>query len=516
MGVVIFVFFLVCYLFCFAVTALHDCHMFQLNSYKPGPHLNWLKRTLPGDWLPRHIFVMMSLVISFILESGPVGTAFFLLLQAYWNRPHRAKKPLVLTGRVKRMLATLSAFVILILAVSFIWKTGFYLVSGFALLCSPLLLLLANCVNAPIEKTINARYLREAKAILAGMPGLVVIGVTGSYGKTSVKHFLHRILSAKYNVLMTPGNFNTTLGVVRTIREELRPVHDVFICEMGARGVGQIKEICELVKPKHGVVTAIGPQHLEMFKSVENIVATKFELADALPEDGLAFLNFDSPEIRERPLRGNAVTYRIESGPADYVAADIAVSVEGSSFGVVLANSGKVRFETRLIGAHNVLNILAAIAVADRMGVPAGDIAVAVRRLESVPHRLQLLKRGDGMTIIDDAYNSNAAGAKAALETLALFDGFKILVTPGMVELGEMQDKCNFDFGVQAAEACDAVVLVGARQTKPILFGLEHAGYPADKTHIVDTIEQAFGVVAAIRTDRHKYVLLENDLPDTY
>ncbi len=508
-----------CFLACSVATALRDCHMWQLNSYKPAEHLRWLRRTWTTDWLPQRMFVVPAAIAS-LFSFHAVGIAIVLFaLQTWRNRPRDAKKPLAFTPRIKRLFATDAVLHILILWIA--WRVfadteASPLLFAAALLLSPGLMLLADRVNAPLEKRINRRYVEDARRILAGVPSLTVIGVTGSFGKTSVKHFLHRLLSARYNVFMTPGNYNTTLGVVRAVREGLRPVHDVFLCEMGARNAGDVREICELVKPRHGIVTAIGPQHLESFGSLEAVIATKFELIDSLPPQGIAFLNYDSEDIRCRDVNRPMATYRLELGEADYVARDVRVSTPGSSFTVRLADGADVRFETRLIGAHNVLNITGAIAVADRLGVPAADLAVAVRRLESVPHRLELVHRGD-LTIIDDAYNANAAGAKAALDVLALFDGFRILVTPGMVELGAMEESLNRAFGAQAAAVCERVILVGEKRTRPILAGLRDAGMAEEAIHIVDSVGQAFGKIhSEPGGGRKKIVLLENDLPDNY
>ena len=505
----------VCFIAFGAVTALRECHMFQLNSYKRRVHVAWLRRTWLAEWLPRHILIAIAALLAAV-GSWEFLVILFTMMQIPLNRPRKAKKPLVLTPRVKRLLATDGMLHFFALVAAWHLVPHSSLVLALAMLASPFFLLAADIVNAPLEKAINRHYLGDARRILAANPNLTVIGVTGSYGKTSVKHFLHRILESKYTVLMTPGNFNTTLGVVRAVREELRPIHEIFICEMGARNVGDIKDICDLVKPRYGILTSIGPQHLESFKSLANIIAAKFELVDSLPPDGVAFLNYDSEDIRHHDVAGAKVTYRLEPGEGDYVARDIAVSALGSSFTVRLADGTDARFETRLIGAHNVLNVTAAIAVADRLGVPPADMAVAVRRLESVPHRLQLVNRGD-MTIIDDAYNANASGAAAALDVLAMFDGYRILVTPGMVELGAMQDTLNRELGVHAARVCDLAVLVGERQTRSIRDGLESAGLGGEKIHVVDTIEQAFARVNAANSGgRRKIVLLENDLPDNY
>ena len=136
-------------------------------------------------------------------------------------------------------------------------------------------------------------YINDAKQMLAQMPDLKIIGITGSYGKTSTKHYLNRILSEQFDVLMTPGSFNTPMGVVRTVREMMKPYYYVFIVEMGAKQLGDIKEICDIVHPEIGIVTAVGEQHLESFKSIENVQRTKFELVEALPENGFAVLNDD-------------------------------------------------------------------------------------------------------------------------------------------------------------------------------------------------------------------------------
>jgi UDP-N-acetylmuramoyl-tripeptide--D-alanyl-D-alanine ligase len=319
---------------------------------------------------------------------------------------------------------------------------------------------------------------------------------------------------------VTPENYNTTLGVVRTLRENLRPWHEVFVCEMGARNVGDIREICELVKPVHGVITSIGPQHLESFGSMENVVRAKFELADALPDEGVVFLNADNTEIRtEWARRGKDGKRRLTWGFADdcdYRVRDVRTSREGTSFFVKMPDAGEIALETTLLGGHNVQNIVGAVAVADFLGVDRKDIVVGVRRLEGVPHRLQLI-RGGRDVIIDDAYNSNASGARAALDVLALFDGFKVLITPGMVELGTLQDELNESFGAQAAAVCDFVVLVGRRQAEGVLTGLRKAHYPGDKTFVAEDLSRGLAKVSALDAGgRQKVILLENDLPDNF
>lgn len=508
-----------CWLFSFGCCLLWNVHMFQLDGYKPRVHLRWLG----GNFLPAVVGRSLAAILTFLLLPfgawGLWASAALYLLSGWLGRPkpRQAKKPLVYTARVKRLLAACGVLTALVTAIPFIWQGNRLLLLVWPLWhCgSGLVVLLANLINRPIEQGINRWYINDAKRILAAMPGLIVVGVTGSYGKTSVKFFLQKLLSARYNVLMTPESYNTTLGVVKTIRQGLRPTHEIFICEMGARNPGDIREICEIVRPQYGVITSIGPQHLESFKTVENVTKTKFELRDALPENGIVFLNLDNEYIqRETPGRP-MVSYGVENPESRYLAYGLAVSAKGSSF-LMKADGMEYRFTTRLIGRHNVQNIAGAIACAHTLGVPMEDLVRQVRLLESVPHRLQLLGGGK-MLIIDDAYNSNPSGAKAALDTLAAFDGVKILVTPGMVELGVKQAELNRIFGTQAAAVCDYVALVGEKQTEPIFQGLLDAGYPRERIFVEHDLKAAMQSVENLRVGaRQKIVLLENDLPDNF
>ena len=510
---------LAAFLAAYGLASIYDHHMFQLNAYKPEVQLPWLKRNFLTGYLPRHGLAVVVLLGAAIFSPTGAGLSALIFFggQAYLNRPRPAKKAFVPTARVKRMMAANLVLTILLLAASLAWGGAWLtVIPALLILAAPLMMLLANAVNSPLEKAINQWYINDAKRILAARPDLVVIGVTGSYGKTSTKHFLTKLLSAKYNVLMTPESYNTTLGVVKTIRTLLKPTHQIFICEMGARNTGHIKEICDLVKPRHGVITSIGPQHLETFKTQENIINTKFELAEALPDDGVAFLNYDNEFIRGRGYTRRKITYGSMCTDCDYQARETRVSSRGSSFSTQLAAGESRVFETRLIGAPNVENLIGSIAVADYLGVPADDLAISIRRLESVPHRMQLINRG-GTIIIDDAFNSNQNGARAALEALARFDGYKILATPGMVELGPAQDQYNYEFGVQAAGVCDFVILAGARQTKSIWEGLKSAGYPEERIFVAESLKLIFEKIAALDSGgRQKVVLLENDLPDNY
>ncbi len=493
-----------------ALSTIFFMHMFQLNTYRADDQLHWMagnfKRMLP---------LLLPVVGGVVggLYGNLLVPAITLSMAAVFYKPREAKKPLKYTPRVKRMLVTLG--IIYLTSVIVVAVDG-HISAIIAILCaeaflSPLMIIIANVINKPIELSINSYYTNDAKKILRSCPDLTVIGVTGSYGKTSVKYYLNTLLKARYNVLMTPESFNTPMGVVKTIRGSLRATHEIFICEMGAKYVGEIRELCDIVHPQHGIITSIGPQHLETFKSLNNVISTKFELADALPEGGMLFLNGDNEYTASRAKDG--ITYGLESG--DYKAKVISVGEKGTTFEVTAPDGETGEFSTKLIGVHNCLNILGAIAVSHELGIPLKELKPQVRRLENVPHRLELSKRGD-MTVIDDSYNSNPNGTKAALQALSLFEGEKILVTPGMVELGDKQDEYNFEFGENAAKVCDYVALVGEKQTKSIYDGLISAGFDSERICVSSTIQQALTWVGGLRTKEKKIVLLENDLPDNY
>ena len=501
-------------------TTVKSMHMFQLNSYKAPTHLRWLRKN-PQTLLPglAAAAVTGGLLVLEIdqLVCLCVLTVMYAAL-ALTQLPRKAKKPLVYTNRVIRMLITLGAVILIFLTFSFRAGNGaaFMIAMAVVAALSPLLVLAANFINKPIEQAINRYYINDAKRLLKSSPDLLTIGVTGSYGKTSVKYILHTLLQAEFEVLRTPESYNTPMGVVKTVRSMLRATHQIFVCEMGARHVGDIKELCGIAEPRMGIITSVGPQHLETFHSLENVQKTKFELEVALPADGTVFLNMEDANIRDYADNAShrIVSYGL-SDRWDYYATDISASSKGTTFTAHSPNGSEV-FTTKMVGAHNVINIMGAIAICCELGIPLAKLKGQVRKLESVPHRLQLIRRG-GITIIDDAFNSNPTGAKAAIDALALFDGCKILITPGMVELGEKQDELNREFGVYAAKVCDHVMLVGKKQTQSIYDGLISAGYPEDRIFVAEVLQDALSRAYSIDSQgAEKIILLENDLPDNF
>lgn len=500
-------------------------HMLQLNSYMNSRYILWLRKNAARilknvDFLPLILLVCLFPFIAHQVAYIAFGVSSLLLY--LFREKQKAKKKLIYTARVKRLFVsvlTLSAIILYVLAKLQVGPFLFLL--GFGLLQIVVfgLVLCGNILVIPVEKGIQYYYYQDAAKKIASLPNLKVIGITGSYGKTSTKHIVQKILSQKYNVLMTPGSYNTTMGVVITIRKMLSPLHDIFIAEMGAKNTGDIAEICRLVKPDYGVLTAIGHQHLETFKTLANVQMTKYELLRSLPDGGIGFLNFDDPNIVEGfNLFGNKkidyVTYGIEQNELAVKAGKICYSEEGTDF-IVEYNQQEYKFVTKMLGKHNLYNILAGISLGFTLGMDYKAIYAGVKEITPIEHRLQL-KREKDYTIIDDAYNANPVGTQAALEVLNLISGNnKILITPGMIELGSQEYELNKEFAKRAALVCDYIILVGEKQTKPLQDGLREMDYPPEQYHIAANIFAAFKHLETVR-EPNDIILIENDLTDDY
>lgn len=511
-----------------------DLMMFQQNSYRPERYLKWLRAS--GDTTSYSrliaIFILLLCMAGFeISRFALICVIFFSVYGVASLAKRKYKKPLVFTARIKRLSGAITFLCALIIAASVcvcafgplsqvnpLYATAvsmlfLYCVSHFIVLC-------AFYILQPVEKHINRKFYNQAKHTLESMPDLKIIGITGSYGKTSTKHYLHRILSEQYETLMTPGSFNTTLGVVRTINEYLKPYHQAFIVEMGAKQKGDIKEICELTRPPVGIITAVGPQHLETFKTIENVANTKFELVDSLPEYGTAVLNNDYQIIAERDVKGvNVIRYSCytDNPNASYVAKDIKYNNDGTSFILQCPDGKEIQFHTQLLGEYNIANLTGAIAVAILLDVPIDSIKYSVSRIEPVEHRLSIRRIGNGLTILDDAFNSNPAGSSMAVKVLASMNtGRRIIITPGMIELGEKQDELNTELGrTIAREGIDYVAIVGQYNKDSLISGLVAEGFNAEYIFNFNTFLDANAWMVSFARPGD-VVLIENDLPDTF
>ncbi len=505
-----------------------DLMMLQQNSYRNDRYSRWLSQSQDSTSTMRLVSGAVVLA-SLSTLSVPVVSLCLVAVTAAVNAAilgrRKYKKPLVMTNRARRLFSVMLSLAMLIVGICVIFsalgrmKPVYIPVVVLAIFCfSHLFVYAANWLLAPVEKRINRGFYRDAERILRSMPDLKVIGITGSYGKTSTKHYLNRILSEHYDVMMTPGSYNTTMGVIRTVREYLKPYNEVFIVEMGAKQPGDIKEICDLVHPSVGIVTAVGEQHLESFKTIENVQRTKFELIDSLPADGLAVVNDDFEYVANRPVSNvECVRYAVvNKANAGYTATDIVYSPRGTGFVLVAPSGERHEFTTKLVGECNVSNLIAAIIVALYLEVPVDKIRYAVGQIEQVEHRLNMKRTPGGITIIDDAFNSNPTGSKMALDVLAMMrPGRRIIVTPGMIELGDRQEELNREFGRRIATSADIAVIVGQYNRDAITEGIGSVADGTAALHTVDTFKDAQALLATLLAPGDT-VLYENDLPDTF
>lgn len=526
-----FILSLIPFVFYLCMKTKKGLHMLQQNWYDDDHRfLKWIVAN------PYKVFVnidmcfvimiaciFINIYISFILFAS-----FYLVVAIFSyheTKNEQVKLKLNFTARVRRLSVT--TLILYLIPISFIVLTFdytllayYYLILGAFAYFNYFFVMVANIVNIPIEKQVFYHYKRMAQRKLKSMNNLNVIGITGSYGKTSSKNILNDMLNIKFNSFPTPKNYNTTYGLILTINNFLDKFTDTFIAEMGAFKQGEIKELCDLVHPKYGILTKIGEAHLESFGSLENTTKTKFELIESLPSDGCGVLNYDDERQRNYNLKNNChiLTVGIDSKDVDYHASNIKLSKNGSSFTVTKKDTKeKCVFETRLLGKHNIYNILEAIALGNYLGIPLEQLAVATKGISTVPHRLELKKMGQ-LNIIDDAYNSNPTGCKNAIEVLKLMPGVRIIVTPGMIELGPKQYELNKEFGENIAKSkgVDEVILIGQEQTKPIYEGLVLQGYKKEHIHILNNVVDAYGLIHKLKGDKEVFTLFENDLPDTF
>lgn len=501
-------------------TNRHGLHILQLEHYYTDRYVKWMKENSNITFNIKKIGLLFISSVVFGLgfyKAGYIVTIITYITLILSFHKNKEKKPFVKTARVKRQYVTyLIIAIILILMVNVFNDVYSMIVLNIFAMITYCLVYAVATINKPIENAINKKFCRRAHKKLNDIPDCKVIGITGSYGKTSTKYIVNTILSQKYNSLMTPESYNTTMGVVRTINEKLKPTHNLFICEMGAKYIGDIKEICDIVEPDYGIITAIGPQHLDTFKTIENVAKTKLELVDSLPDDtGIAFLNWEDENIRKAKITKKAVKYGL-SKKADYYADNVTISAKGSSFDVVMPGGRRITAKTKLLGRLNILNIVCGVAVADKLGLTEEQIKMGIKFIKPVEHRLELRPNPNGSIIIDDSYNSNVRGADMALEVLGTFrDMQKILITPGIVELGGKAYEINKALGKEATKHSDIIILVGEKQAGPILDGIKETKFPKDKVIVAKNLDEAIKHMYKLMNS-NTVVLLENDLPDNY
>jgi UDP-N-acetylmuramoyl-tripeptide--D-alanyl-D-alanine ligase len=516
--------------------------MFQIEEYESVRFLRW---GLTREWLA-HRAVWLGLLVGAVALSvaavlpaaRPIGIAIAWLASAAaaqltwrWTSP---KRPLVMTARMRRLLIA-GGFLAVVLAAGLalgivalhpVISAILVLIAGGVVTgLSEILLVAANVVTKPAESRIRRHYLALAAARIK-MVDPVVVAVVGSFGKTSTKHILAQLLQPNVNTLPTRKSFNTLMGVTRVINEDLMPENRVFVVEMDAYAQGEIAAMSDLVHPQVAIITAIGPQHMERFGTIDRIAGAMYEVATALPAGGTLIL-YTGDESgaalaqRARTEQRRLIRYALardgEAVDADVVASSIRIDSRGGSFRWRWDAEGLDREVTiPLLGRHQVANVSAALAAVRTLGYSVDDAITAAASLEQIEHRLQLMTSAGPLTVIDDSYNANPIGVHNGLEVLAAMSAtHRFLITPGLVELGSVEDEENRRYGEHAAKVCDHVIVMSAKTSAALIAGLRDGGMSEDRIHVVDTLDAATALLQRLSRPGD-VVLFANDLPDTY
>ena len=508
----------------------------QLSGYKSKGYFEWLKST-KCKYVGRLVVLSFLstaalLVTNVLLEQlfiykilTYLGLVFYfvfcmIFIVNMYNAPQRV--PLKYTRRMNRLCAVLF-FVVMVFSFLIMTASELFIpylefgALGLTPVFLPIFVLIAFYITAPFEALNARRYVKKARQKLAEeYPNIITIGITGSYGKTSVKSMLSTILSEKFRVCSTPFSYNTPLGLSKTILDNMNGEYDIFVAEMGAKYVGDIKYLCDMVRPNIGVITGIGNQHLATFGTQENLIATKSEIFGSMADGGKAYVNTDSKLAKE--LYENITVEKVQTSLTikdnKYCVSNLSVGPKGSEFDLCL-DGDAVHCSTILLGEHNISNILISAAVAYDLGVSPEQIQQAISKLTPPAHRLAIVPSSNSLTIIDDAYNGSVEGSRAGLDVISKFSGQKIVITPGLVDLGKDEFDSNFELGRQMAGVATYVIIDGIVNYDAISAGLEFAGFDMKNVLRAGNLSQSVEVLNTIAKPGD-VVLFENDLPDNY
>lgn len=539
------------------IQGIYLIHRLQLLGYYNLKFIKWLEGKQYREILLWNIFeLLFPLLIIYIfywaIKQLPIYkyiTSTIMISTFTWKIIHpfiagwvgpKAKKNIKVilkyTPRIIRLF--LSLIFVSVISIIFIFyytaiplkdftlsSRKFFQFNAFLLFTSvitPVIVLIANLINMPIEKLIHLKYFNMAKN-KSKKADIIKIAITGSYGKTSTKFFLASIIKEKYKTLFTPASYNTPMGISKVINNNNLNDYEVFVVEMGADHKGDINKLCKLIKPDYGIITAIDNQHLETFGNLENIIITKLSLFKHINKDGFGIYNYDN-KILKKNIKNNNFHIPIYSysivennfNNVDIIAGNIKHTRDGLQFTAILKDGESIEIKTEVLGKHNASNLLASILMCKVIGISSDEILRGIKNIKPVEHRLQKIDAGTGILVLDDAFNSNPAGAHEALQVLNEIEGNKkVIVTPGMVELGEKEEEINRTFGNQIAQYVDIAILVGKDRTYDIYEGIVENGFNKENIITVNSLNEAKDALARVLV-KGDVVLFENDLPDTY
>lgn len=495
---------------------IRSSQLLQQEQYHIKGYLKCLKRIY--FYNVYNLIIIPTFILFYFLNNIWIQMIYLIILSTYYyfNRQQTIKE-LKFTKRIIR-LWVIHLAIITTIYTFIMWEIQFTTLIQVLLIClvlTPVNLLLSHIVIWPLEYLIQLYYVKKASQKIK-MIDAKKIAITGSFGKTSTKSILYHLLKDKFITKMSPKSYNTLMGISLMINNDATYSDEVLILEMGATHTGDIQKLVNLTNPHYAIITDIGPQHLETFKTIENIINEKLAVISS-PNNQLVVLNKDNQYLSSQLplLKGkNVVTFGLEPS-CDFYASNILYSKDGLTFDIFYPQ-GKLTIKTKLLGKHNIYNILACIALIKSVDdfnkkITDEEIIFNLENIEPIPHRLSLISEKD-FIIIDDSYNSNPNGFRNALEVLTLFKGPRILITPGIVDAGKMQEEINYHLANEIHKSCDFVYLVNNQSTKAIAKGLDELGHY--NYEIVRSYKEAREKISL------KYqqgtILIENDLTDNY
>ncbi len=480
--------------------------LFQQNGYKINKYFRNLKKHyLKSVSSYLEYVALFNLFLYSFNEDWFLGilVAFFLLSSLVLT------EPLLIYPKITKRLFRLFITTIFIYIMPIIILKEYLVILLVETIFLPFIIVLASLINEPLERKIYKHYKKKYSRKINQINPLT-IGITGSFGKTSTKNIIHEIINNNYYTYSTPKSYNTPMGICMSIKE-MNDETEVFISELGATKSFDIKELVDFVPVDIGIITDIGNQHLESFKKIENVLKTKLEILESKRIKTL-IINNDNIYLREYHYPSNIKIIRIGiNNVADYIAKNIRLFSEGLSFDVYKKEEYLFSVKTTLLGKHNVYNLLFGIVVGELLNISINTIKKNISNIKPIDNRLSINNIGK-IQILNDAFNSNVNGFKNAIEVLKLSSNRKILITPGIVDLGDSLKESNLEISKYLIEGIDYIYLIENEASIYIKDYFDGNSFKDYET--VSSFEKAYK--KALNKYEVSTILIENDLPDNY
>lgn len=488
--------------FPFIILIYHTLNIYQQSHYDFLKLINTYKKLYISK-IYMYILYIMLVISVFSFKYCNIIIFILGLVSLLFRGKYIIK--LKFTNRIIRLIITTILVYSLLLYLSYSNILFIMLV-----IIYPFIIYLINLINYPIEYLINYYYILKAKKKLKQNKNLIKIAITGSFGKTTIKNIINEILKTKYITLSTPKSYNTLLGITKTINESLNNSTEVLIVEMGANHIGEINKMKKLIDPDISIISDIGKQHMSTFKTISNVLKAKLEIINFNKESSITIINNDNIYLKHLIVK-NKLVYRVGINKnKDIYASNIKVKENFTSFNIIdNIYQNKLLVSTRLLGEHNVNNILIAYLTSKILGVEDNSIISTLDKIEPVENRLKY-KKINNIHIYDDSYNSNIVGFKNAIKVLLNTNTLKVIITPGIVDGGIMSKEINEEIAhILNKSNIDEIYLINNSEIKYYKNILK-------KYILFNSFKDAYNHFLNTYTLEEVSLLIENDLPDSY